>query len=158
MDAGKPESVLLAEIEAVAARFVVEVRPIPLRPAPIGAAVALLVIDNRPVCEPPLVGEKVTVAVQDAPAASELPQLLVCANGPLTETDEMDIALCAGLLMVTLWPALVERQRRELLNASLLGVYGIWQREGEVRHLVAKLLVDESLLLGALTVPSRDFH
>jgi len=45
-----------------------------------------------------------------------------------------------------------------LLNASLLGVYGIWQREGEVRHLVAKLLVDESLLLGALTVPSRDFH
>jgi len=63
-----------------------------------------------------------------------------------------------GVVNVIIWPALVERQRRELLNASLLGVYGVWQREGEVMHLVAKLLVDESALLGALTVASRDFH
>jgi len=63
-----------------------------------------------------------------------------------------------GVVNVIVWPALVERQRRELLNASLLGVYGVWQREGEVTHLVAKLLVDESPLLGALAIPSRDFH
>jgi error-prone DNA polymerase len=63
-----------------------------------------------------------------------------------------------GVVNVIVWPALVERQRRELLNASLLGVYGVWQREGEVMHLVAQLLVDESPLLGALSVPSRDFH
>jgi len=63
-----------------------------------------------------------------------------------------------GVVNVIVWPALVERQRRELLNASLLGVYGVWQREGEVMHLVAQLLVDESPLLGALTIPSRDFH
>ena len=56
-----------------------------------------------------------------------------------------------------IWPSLVEQQRREVLGAPLLGVYGIWQREGEVRHLVAKRLVDMSALLGRLGTQSRDF-
>ena len=42
-------------------------------------------------------------------------------------------------------------------GASLLGVYGIWQRQGEVRHLVARRLVDMSHLLGRLNTHSRDF-
>nr|WP_229429306.1 error-prone DNA polymerase [Massilia sp. ST3] len=62
-----------------------------------------------------------------------------------------------GNVNVIVWPSLVEQQRREVLNAPLLGVYGIWQKEGEVRHLVAKRLVDMSHLLGRLNAPSRDF-
>jgi error-prone DNA polymerase len=62
-----------------------------------------------------------------------------------------------GNINVIVWPQLVEQQRREVLNASLLGVYGVWQREGEVRHLVAKRLVDMSHLLGNLDTRSRDF-
>ena len=62
-----------------------------------------------------------------------------------------------GNVNVIVWPSLVEQQRREVLNAPLLGVYGIWQKEGEVRHLVAKRLVDMSHLLGRLHTPSRDF-
>ena len=62
-----------------------------------------------------------------------------------------------GNVNVIVWPSLVEQQRREVLSAPLLGVYGIWQREGEVRHLVAKRLVDLSHLLGALDTRSRDF-
>jgi error-prone DNA polymerase len=62
-----------------------------------------------------------------------------------------------GVINVIVWPALVESQRRELLGATLLGVSGTWQREGEVRHLVAKRLVDLSHLLGRLHVGSRDF-
>jgi error-prone DNA polymerase len=62
-----------------------------------------------------------------------------------------------GNVNVIVWPDLVERQRREVLNAPLLGVYGIWQRQGEVRHLVAKRLVDMSHLLGRLNTASRDF-
>jgi error-prone DNA polymerase len=50
----------------------------------------------------------------------------------------------------------VERYRKEALGASLLGVYGIWQREGEVRHVVATRLVDLSHLLGTLATTSRD--
>jgi error-prone DNA polymerase len=62
-----------------------------------------------------------------------------------------------GNVNVIVWPSLVEQQRREVLSAPLLGVYGVWQREGEVRHLVAKRLVDLSHLLGALDTRSRDF-
>ena len=62
-----------------------------------------------------------------------------------------------GNVNVIVWASLVEQQRREVLNASLLGVYGIWQREGAVRHLVAKRLVDMSHLLGKLDTRSRDF-
>jgi hypothetical protein len=43
------------------------------------------------------------------------------------------------------------RARRALLLASrLLTVYGIWQREGEVMHLVARRLVDHTALLDGL--------
>lgn len=62
-----------------------------------------------------------------------------------------------GNVNVIVWPNLVERQRREVLNAPLLGVYGIWQRQGEVRHLVAKRLVDLSSMLGRLGTRSRNF-
>jgi len=62
-----------------------------------------------------------------------------------------------GNVNVIIWPALLEQQRREVLSAPLLGVYGIWQQEGTVRHLVAKRLVDMSHLLGRLPTTSRDF-
>jgi len=62
-----------------------------------------------------------------------------------------------GTVNVIVWPNLVERQRAELLGASLLGVYGQWQCHNNVRHLVAKRLVDLSHLLGALDTRSRDF-
>jgi error-prone DNA polymerase len=62
-----------------------------------------------------------------------------------------------GVVNVIVWPDLIERQRKELLGASLLGVYGIWQCEHEVRHLVAKRLVDLSMWLGRLSSKSRDF-
>ena len=62
-----------------------------------------------------------------------------------------------GSTNVIVWPALVEKQRREVLGATLLGIYGIWQCQGGVRHLVAKRLVDLSHLLGRLSPDSRDF-
>ncbi|TWI62142.1 error-prone DNA polymerase [Pseudoduganella lurida] len=62
-----------------------------------------------------------------------------------------------GNVNVIVWPDLVDQYRREVLGASLLGVYGVWQQEGIVRHLVAKRLVDLSPLLGRLPTSSRDF-
>lgn len=62
-----------------------------------------------------------------------------------------------GTVNVIVWPALVRLQRKELLNADLLGVYGIWQKENNVQHLIAKRLVDLSELLGQLKNRSRDF-
>ncbi len=63
-----------------------------------------------------------------------------------------------GVVNVVLWPRLIERQRREVLHARLLGVYGAWQCERETRHLVAQHLVDLTPLLGRLASSSRDFH
>ena len=76
------------------------------------------------------------------------------AKGVLFVTIEDE----TGNVNVIIWPSLLERQRREALGASLLAVYGTWQCEGEVRHLVAQRLVDMSHLLGGLQSTSRDFH
>jgi len=63
-----------------------------------------------------------------------------------------------GTVNVIVWRDLVERQRRELLGASLLSVDGTVEREGEVVHLVARRLGDHSALLGELEARSRDFR
>ncbi|TMH41015.1 MAG: error-prone DNA polymerase [Betaproteobacteria bacterium] len=63
-----------------------------------------------------------------------------------------------GYVNVIVWPHLIERQRRELLGARLMGVEGVLEREGEVMHLVARRLTDHSALLGELVTLSRDFH
>ncbi|WP_043819736.1 OB-fold nucleic acid binding domain-containing protein, partial [Rubrivivax gelatinosus] len=63
-----------------------------------------------------------------------------------------------GSVNVIVWPAVAEAQRKPLLGSTLLTVYGIWQREGEVRHLVARRLVDHTELLKGLQSRSRDFH
>ncbi|CAG4895487.1 error-prone DNA polymerase [Paraburkholderia saeva] len=62
-----------------------------------------------------------------------------------------------GNVNVIVWPSLLEKQRKEALGASLLAVYGTWQCQGEVRHLVAQRLVDMSHLLGGLHTASKDF-
>nr|WP_315482043.1 error-prone DNA polymerase [uncultured Undibacterium sp.] len=62
-----------------------------------------------------------------------------------------------GPVNVIVWPTLVDQFRHEVLNAKLLGVYGIWQTDGKVHHLVAKRLVDMSHLLGNFIAASRDF-
>lgn len=62
-----------------------------------------------------------------------------------------------GVINVIVWPSLVRQQRRELLNAGLLGVYGIWQKENNVHHLIAKRLVDLSDLLAEFKKSSKDF-
>jgi error-prone DNA polymerase len=63
-----------------------------------------------------------------------------------------------GSVQVIVWKSIRERYRSVLMNAKLLGVYGTWQREGEVRNLIAGHLVDLTEMLGRLAAPSRDFH
>lgn len=63
-----------------------------------------------------------------------------------------------GVVQVIAWKSLRETQRQELLNARLLAVHGTWQREGELRSLVAHQLEDLTPLLGRLSTASRDFH
>jgi error-prone DNA polymerase len=63
-----------------------------------------------------------------------------------------------GAVQVIVWKGVREQQRKELLDAKLLGVLGTWQREGESRNLIARRFVDLTHLLGRLAAPSRDFR
>ena len=67
-----------------------------------------------------------------------------------------------GSVNVIVWKSVKDQFRDELYRARLMAVYGIWQRDdasgGEVRHVVAKRLVDLTPLLGELSTVSRDFH
>jgi error-prone DNA polymerase len=63
-----------------------------------------------------------------------------------------------GHVNVVVWRDLAERQRRALLGARLLAVYGKLERQGEVAHLIAGQLRDMTPLLGNLVTHSRDFH
>jgi len=76
------------------------------------------------------------------------------ANGVMFMTLEDE----TGSVNVIVWQSVLERQRREALGSSLLSVYGVWQRQGDVKHLVAQRLVDVSNLLGELPTASRNFH
>ena len=76
------------------------------------------------------------------------------ANGVVFVTLEDE----TGAVNVIVWRSVAEAQRRPLLAATLLTVYGIWQRQGEVRHLVAKTLVDHSALLQGLNTQARNFR
>ena len=80
------------------------------------------------------------------------------AKGTVFVTLEDD----TGSVNVIVWPAVAAAQRRPLLAARLLTVFGQWQCEGAgehaVMHLVAMKLIDHSDLLQGLVSRSRDFR
>ncbi|WP_304308319.1 error-prone DNA polymerase [Pseudacidovorax intermedius] len=78
------------------------------------------------------------------------------ANGTIFVSLEDE----TGVVQVICWKSLREKQREVLLRSRLLAVQGEWQREGEVRNLIAHRLADLSPLLGRLadSAASRDFR
>jgi error-prone DNA polymerase len=86
--------------------------------------------------------------------------LVIGRQRPGTATGVVFVTLEdeTGQINLVVWNRIVERQRRELLGARLLGVIGEVQREGEVIHVIARQLQDHSALLGRLNTTSRDFR
>jgi error-prone DNA polymerase len=86
--------------------------------------------------------------------------LVTCRQRPDTASGVIFITLEdeTGCINVVVWRRLIERQRRELLGARLLGVQGLVERDGDVVHVIAHRLFDHSALLGPLATASRDFH
>jgi len=76
------------------------------------------------------------------------------ANGTTFMTLEDE----TGNVQVIVWRSLRERQRPEVIGARLLAVFGTWQREGDVKTVIAGRLVNLSGLLGDLPTKSRDFR
>jgi error-prone DNA polymerase len=86
--------------------------------------------------------------------------IVTCRQRPGTAEGVIFVTLEdeTGYTNVVVWNDLVERQKKELLGARLLGVEGYMQKDGDVIHLVARRLVDHTRLLGRLLTESRDFH
>ena len=63
----------------------------------------------------------------------------------------------SGVVQVICWKSLRDAQRKELIRSRLLLVHGTWQREGDVRNLIAGRLEDLTPMLGRLATESRDF-
>ena len=86
--------------------------------------------------------------------------IVTCRQRPATAKGTVFVTLEdeTGSINIIVWPDLVEAQRRELLAARLLGVYGQVQRQGIVLNLVAQHLFDHTGLLGGLATTSRNFH
>lgn len=84
------------------------------------------------------------------------------AKGTMFVTLEDD----TGTINAIVWPAVVDSQRKPLLAAKLLTLFGRWQRqegpdgqaEGAVMHLVVMKAIDHSDLLHGLATRSRDFR
>jgi len=86
--------------------------------------------------------------------------LVTCRQRPDTASGVIFVTLEdeTGCVNVVVWSALAERQRRELLGSRLLGVRGSIERDGDVVHVIARRLSDQSGLIGALDAPARNFH
>jgi len=63
-----------------------------------------------------------------------------------------------GSVQVIVWPKLKAQLRGPLLRSKLMAVKGTWQRDGDVRNLIAGHVEDLTALLGGLATSSRDFH
>jgi hypothetical protein len=82
--------------------------------------VALLATVRLADAPPAAVGVNVTLAVQEAPAAIEVPQVLVCANGAPVVTEETVAAALPVLVIVTFCAAVVD-PTASLPNATEVG-------------------------------------
>jgi error-prone DNA polymerase len=62
-----------------------------------------------------------------------------------------------GYVNAVVWPRLWEKQRAEILGATVLAVDGVVESDGDVYHLIADRVHDFSELAGGLASKSRDF-
>lgn len=85
--------------------------------------------------------------------------IVTCRQRPQTAAGVTFITMEdeTGFVNVVVWPAIGEKQRPILRQASLLGVIGHVQHSDGVTHLIARELIDLSHWLGDLHPGSRDF-
>jgi error-prone DNA polymerase len=62
-----------------------------------------------------------------------------------------------GFVNVVVWQRLCEKQRTEILGATVLAVDGVIETDGVVHHLIADRVHDFSHLAVGLESKSRDF-
>jgi len=85
--------------------------------------------------------------------------LVTMRQRPMTASGTLFLTLEdeTGFVNAVVWPRLWEKQRAEILNATVLAIDGIMETDGDVHHLIADRVHDFSHLAGGLSSKSRDF-
>jgi error-prone DNA polymerase len=85
--------------------------------------------------------------------------LITMRQRPMTASGTIFLTLEdeTGFVNTVVWPRLFEKQRSEILAASVLAVDGVLETDGDVHHLIADRVHDFSHLAGSLQSKSRDF-
>jgi error-prone DNA polymerase len=86
--------------------------------------------------------------------------LVTCRQRPGTAKGTTFVTLEdeTGYVNVVVWSHVAARQRNPLILARLLCVAGRVERQGEVVHLIAGKLIDQTALLGELDFHRHEFH
>jgi error-prone DNA polymerase len=85
--------------------------------------------------------------------------LVTMRQRPMTASGTVFLTLEdeTGYVNAVIWSRLFEKQRAEILSATLLAIDGILETDGDVHHLIADRVHDFSHLAGSLRSKSRDF-
>lgn len=86
--------------------------------------------------------------------------MVTCRQRPATASGTTFVTLEdeTGSINVVVWSRVAEAQRKELVFSRLLCVAGHVERQGDVVHLIAGKLIDQSAMLGELEFSTREFH
>jgi error-prone DNA polymerase len=86
--------------------------------------------------------------------------LVTCRQRPGTAKGTTFVTLEdeTGYVNVVVWSHVAARQRNPLILARLLCVAGRVERQGEVVHLIAGKLIDQTAMLGELDFHRHEFH
>jgi error-prone DNA polymerase len=100
--------------------------------------------------------------LQDRPHGSRLRAcgLVTMRQRPATASGTIFLTLEdeTGTVNVVIWPRLWERQRAELIGATLLAVDGVLETDDKVHHLIADRVHDFSRMAEGLVSRARDFR
>ena len=85
--------------------------------------------------------------------------MVTCRQRPATASGTTFVTLEdeTGSINVVVWSRVAEAQRKELVFSRLLCVAGHVERLGDVVHLIAGKLIDQSAMLGELDFSVLEF-
>jgi error-prone DNA polymerase len=150
----------------------VDEEPLELRPAGEGEEVVWdyaatgLTLRRHPlaILRPKLaaMGWKTAAQLHDLPTGrpAQACGMVTVRQQPETAKGVMFVSLEdeTGNVQLIVWPKVKARFRLPLLRSRLMAVKGTWQREGEVRNLIAGYVEDLTPLLGGLATQTREFR
>jgi error-prone DNA polymerase len=112
----------------------------------------------------PMLRRRRAITARELPGLAHGSRIRACGlvtmrQRPMTASGTIFLTLEdeTGYVNAVIWPRLFEKQRAEILGASVLAIDGVMETDGDVHHLIADRVHDFSHLASGLESRSRDF-